>query len=73
MSNEHSLKEGWWMPFRSRRYHYFVEGRALCGGWVFPNYSELSVDTGNSVPQSEDCVSCFRKLVKRRGEKEASP
>jgi subtilase family serine protease len=64
-----SLKEGWYMPSNSRKYHYFVDGRSLCRGWGFPNYSALSIDTGNTEPQKDDCVGCFRKLVKRREKK----
>ncbi len=60
------IKEGWWMPARSRRYHYFVEGRALCGGWMFPDYNDMTEDTGNEEPLKEDCKACFRKLIKRR-------
>lgn len=59
-------KEGWQRPPPSRKFHYYVEGRSLCGGWGFPDYSNLDADTGNKEAYEEDCVSCFRKLVKRR-------
>jgi len=60
------ITEGWWMPARSNRYHYFVDGRALCGGWIFPDYNNMSPDTGNVEPQKTDCKACFRKLLKHR-------
>ena len=60
------MKEGWWMPLRSRKHHYFVDGRALCGGWIFPNYDDMTPDTGNEKPQKDDCTICFKKLLKRR-------
>lgn len=66
MSEDPTLKEGWWMPYRATSYHYFVEGRALCNGWMFPNYCEMSGDTGNKEPQKDDCRECFNKLLKRR-------
>ena len=65
-----TLKEGWWMPGRAKKHHYFVEGRSLCGGWAFPHYPSLTVDTGNTEPLEDDCKACFKKLVKRRGGKE---
>ena len=66
MSEDKKLKEGWWMPFSSKRYHYFVEGRSLCRGWGFPNYDNIDKDTGNLEPQKTDCKQCFRKLLKHR-------
>jgi hypothetical protein len=60
------LREGWWMPFRSRKYHYFVKGRSLCGGWGFPDHSALEPDTGNMEKGPDDCAACFKKLVKLR-------
>jgi hypothetical protein len=57
-------KEGWFMPSYSRKFHYFVEGRSLCRGWMLPG--ELDPDTGNKDPGKEDCITCFRQLQKRR-------
>jgi len=59
-------KEGWWKPELSRKFHYFVDDRSLCRGWLLPNYLEMQEDTGNKEPGKEDCAGCFRKLVKRR-------
>ena len=64
MSSQGTRREGW--DWAGRGYHFFVEGRSLCGNWGFPNYSNMTSDTGNSEPQREDCKSCFRKLLKRR-------
>ena len=60
------LREGWLMPARSRKYHYFVEGRSLCNGWIFPDYNNLLPDTGNTERGPDDCAECFKKLVKLR-------
>jgi len=54
------------MPWQSRKYHYFVEGRALCGGWMFPNYEDMTRDTGETEKRKDDCAACFKKLVKLR-------
>lgn len=54
------------MPGRAKKYHYFVGGRSLCGSWMFPDYNNLTPDTGNSEALSDDCKACHRKLVKRR-------
>ena len=60
------IKEGWWKPYQSRKFHYFVEGRALCNGWIFPNYDEIEPDTGNMEKGPDDCTACFKKLLKLR-------
>ncbi len=62
-------KEGWQMPSRNKRFHYFVEGRSLCRRWKLPSYNNtLSQDTGNEEPLKDDCKSCFRELAKRRSQ-----
>ena len=45
--------EGW--DWSGRGYHYYVDGRSLCRNWGFPNYSNMTADTGNGEPQREDC------------------
>ena len=66
MAKQETKKEGWWMPYKSNRYHYFVDGRSLCNSWIFPNYNDMTPDTGNVEPQKTDCKQCFKKLLKRR-------
>ncbi len=66
-------KEGWQMPSRNKRFHYFVEGKSLCGSWTLPSYDNtLSQDTGNEEPLKGDCKSCFRELVKHRAQSVAT-
>ena len=64
MPPDPELTEGWFMPRGSRRFHYFVDHRSLCGGWMMPGV--LSKDVGNEKVFREDCKACFRKVVKRR-------
>jgi len=58
------MKEGWALPGLSRKSHYFVEGRSLCGRWAY---------FGDCYPDIErrrsplDCVVCVRKLDRRQG------
>lgn len=53
--------EGWGWPLNSRKAHYFVEGRSLCGGWMF-----FGQPTPNQAPGSpDDCKACVKKLAKR--------
>ena len=63
---EKKKQEGWWGPAQSRNYHYFVDGRALCSGWIFPSYPDMQPDTGNTEHKQGDCKACFKKLLKRR-------
>ena len=57
-------EEGWFKPGCSRKFHYFVEGRSLCLKWGIPG--ELDQDNGNKDALNEDCITCFRGLLKRR-------
>jgi hypothetical protein len=61
--------EGWERLPQVRKFHYYVDGRSLCGKYGLLLHEEIQADTGNIEPQKEDCVACFRKLVKRRAEK----
>ena len=45
----------------SRKEHYFVDGTALCGKWMFTG--TLSPLVGERTP--DDCAECFRRLAKR--------
>jgi len=59
--------EGWWRREGiMKKFHYFVDGRSLCRGYGWPDYTQLNADTGNVEAGKEDCAACFRKLVKRR-------
>ena len=53
--------EGWGWPMLSRKEHYFVDGTALCGKWMFTG--TLSPLVGERTP--DDCAECFRRLAKR--------
>ncbi len=54
--------EGWGWPMKSRKAHYFVDGRSLCGGW--PYRGEPILSGPESTP--DDCKECTRRLAKRR-------
>jgi hypothetical protein len=57
--------EGWWRPWRADKWHYFLDGRSLCGKWGFPNADELLADDGrNSF--ADTCAGCRRKQAARR-------
>lgn len=64
MPPDPKLKEGWYQPENATRHHYYVDGRSLCGDWLF--HEVLSKDMGNETVFKEDCKACFRKVVKRR-------
>jgi hypothetical protein len=55
--------EGWAMPGNARKWHYYVDGRSLCGKWVILGGS-LQADTGRT--SSADCAGCRAKVEKRR-------
>ena len=54
-------KEGWGFPSNSRKAHYFVDKRSLCGKWLF--FGELEQGNDDS---SDNCTACKKALQKRR-------
>lgn len=58
-------KEGWTWLLNSRKEHYFVEGRSLCGKWMYLGRSD---DLEEKAPHNA-CVMCKKKLEKRKGRK----
>lgn len=64
------MVEGWGKPFNSRKFHYFRNGRSLCGKWFF-----LSKDLERGKEEHpENCRTCANKLFreKKRREKQRS-
>ena len=50
--------EGWALPTATaRKYHYFVDGRSLCGGWAYLGSSWFIC-----IAQTDKCKACARKL-----------
>lgn len=57
------MKEGWKYLLNSTKWHYFVEGRSLCGKWA--TFGNDGLEQGND--ESEDnCAGC-RKKFKSKG------
>lgn len=57
------MKWGW--PLNSRKAHVFVEGRSLCGKWLFFGAGNQEHDEGLSeAPGRDDCCACWRKAKK---------
>jgi len=52
--------EGWGFPLLSKKAHYFVDGRALCGKWWFGG----ELEQGNN-DSSDNCKECVRRFKKR--------
>ncbi len=50
---------GWAWPARSRKAHYFVGGRSLCGKWGWLGGADTLYDTNHN--SSDNCASCKRR------------
>lgn len=57
--------KGWGFPANSRKAHYFVDGRSLCGKWMY--FGSLEDSNDNS---SDNCTAC-KKAVQKLRAKEA--
>ena len=53
-------KQGWGWPLNSKKAHYFYEGLAMCGRWMFFG----AVEQGNDE-SCDNCAACKKKLAKR--------
>ena len=58
-----TVAQGWAFPLRSRKWHYFVEGRSLCGRWLFLGGIYASGQKENAC-RDDDCRGCEKKLAK---------
>jgi len=57
---EKMSKEGWTWLYNATKWHYFVDGRSLCGKYMlFGQGNDLEQGHNNSP---DNCVSCKRKL-----------
>lgn len=61
-----SKDQGWAWPGNARKAHYFVDGRSLCGRWMFFGAQEQP-QAMSLNPGPDDCVSCWRKAEARNG------
>ena len=67
-TNQSQVKtEGWSWLFNSRRDHYFVGGKSLCGKWgIMMGYGDCDETTRNP------CATCLKKLQTRKEKKHDS-
>lgn len=52
------VNEGWCQPWKSRKWHYFRNGRSLCGKWGFPGRLTAGMDDS-----PDNCAVCKRKRL----------
>jgi hypothetical protein len=51
---------GWFKFSNSRKFHWIVAGRSLCGKWLYLGNGRLDFIMGKPGP--DDCRACRRKL-----------
>lgn len=56
-------EEGWTYLTNSRKWHYFIDGRSLCGKFLLLVIPELEQGNDNSP---DNCMTCRRELEKRK-------
>ena len=52
---------GWGWPSNSKKAHYVVEGRSLCGKWLYLGQLEQGNDGS-----PDNCTACKKALEKRK-------
>jgi hypothetical protein len=53
--------EGWAFLWNSKKWHYFRDGRSLCGRWMCFSYD---VDEKEKIDSPDNCAACKRKRLK---------
>jgi hypothetical protein len=54
------MEEGWGWPRISKKWHYFINKRSLCGRFAF--FGELEAGNNESP---DNCADCKKRLTKR--------
>jgi len=54
-------RKGWGFPLKLKKAHYFIDGRSLCGKWMF--FGNLE-DSNDESP--DNCTACKKALQKLR-------
>lgn len=57
-----ALPHGWATIEGTRKWHFFRDGKSLCGGWAY--FGRNSLELGNDASE-ENCAACRRKVAKR--------
>lgn len=65
MSAERNPTEGWTWTQNSRKWHYFREKRAICGGMLMFVHPSEGYEVGNN-DSTDNCAACRRKLSKEQ-------
>lgn len=52
----------WGWPLKSRKAHFFVEGRSLCRSWLYLGQGTKTQSTSAERPGPDDCTACWRRL-----------
>lgn len=61
---------GWAWPLNARKAHFFVDGRSLCGRWLF--FGKVHGGRGlQEANGSDDCKGCLTKVVARNAKADA--
>lgn len=48
------------------RFHFFLNGKALCGRWLFTGEGEPESEFETHQPNKSDCRVCWRKVQASR-------
>ena len=64
-SGSDEINEGWTWLYNTTKWHYFKEGRSLCGKWMV--LSKQDYELGND-DSPDNCKTCQKKLAKLKEE-----
>lgn len=64
MSDAQTIKEGWAIPLRANKAHYFRTGMSLCRKWMF--VGKIFKDEQSEKQLPDDCKQCWREVEKEK-------
>ena len=57
--------EGWTWTHGGRKWHYYRDSRAICGGWLLLKHPSEGYEIGND-DSADNCAACKRKIAAQR-------
>lgn len=71
MAEVDKAKEGWTWTQGSRKWHYYRERRAICGGMLLFVHPSEGYELGNN-DSKDNCAACKRRIAKEVADQEAA-
>lgn len=59
------MKDGWFKPQNTNKFHYFKNRVSLCGRWAMFVWGDDDIDEHDLIGHKYNCKACEKKRVKQ--------